>query len=151
MRHGYDRSCPEPFAKYLTADERRRLDAKLEAVADTPANCVAPTRIIHGDLYFNNILWDRARRAVTGVTDWSDMGLAVPAMDFIALANFNQGRNDQFLRDTLHAYGADDGLFDHVKTNAIIEVLNWLWFYEARQDAGGVARTVARLKAALGT
>jgi aminoglycoside 2''-phosphotransferase len=150
MRHGYHRSCPAPFAAYLTADERRKLDARLEAVADDPANLVEPTRVIHGDLYFNNILWDAESRALTGVIDWFDcLGLGVPAMDFIALADFNTRRNDRFLREILRAYGADDGLFGQIKANAIVEVLNWLWFYEARPDPKGVARTIRRLKAIL--
>src|SRR4051794_30155057 len=109
MRHGYDRACPEPFATYLSADERRRLDARLEAVADNPTNLVEPTRIIHGDLYFKNILWDEASGAITGVIDWFALGLGVPAMDFIALADFNARRNDRFLQEILRAYGADDG------------------------------------------
>jgi aminoglycoside 2''-phosphotransferase len=149
MRHGYDRSCPEAFAKYLRASERRRLDAKLEAIANNPANFVEPTAIIHGDLYFSNMLWDPRDGVMTGILDWSDMGRGIPAMDFIALADFTGSRNDGFLRDILRWYGAGDGLFEQVKENAIIEVLNWLWFYEARQDREGIARTVERLRRSL--
>jgi aminoglycoside phosphotransferase (APT) family kinase protein len=83
---------------------------------------------------------------VTGVVDWSNMGRGLPAMDFIALADFTDNRNDQFLRRILRWYGADDSLFNQVKENAILEVLNWYWWYEARKDPKGTARTLERLK-----
>lgn len=149
MRSGFDRACPEMFKPYLRTDERKRLDARLAAVADIPANFDERASIIHGDLYFGNILWDKNGRAITGVIDWSEMGRGIPAMDFIGLADFTTNRNDQFLRDILHWYEGADGLFDQVKANAIIEVMNWLWFYEAREDSTGIARAVERLKATL--
>ena len=149
MREGFDRACPDAFTKYLRADECRSLDAKLEAIADNDANFSEPATIIHGDLYFGNILWDATRRVITGVIDWSEMGRGIPAMDFIALADFTTSRNDQFLQDIFRWYGADERMFAQVKQNAIIEVMNWFWFYEARKDATGIARAVDRLKAAL--
>jgi len=146
LRHGYHRSCPEGFEKYLTARERRNLDAKLEAIVDNPANFVEPTAIVHGDLYVGNILWDKTSSRITGIIDWTGMGLGIPAMDFIGLADFTQDRNDEFLREMIRWYGGDEGLFDQVKQNVAIEVMNWLWCYEHRTDLRGVARTVQRFK-----
>jgi aminoglycoside 2''-phosphotransferase len=143
---GVDPSCSQVFAKDLGASATRKLDARLQAIADNPANFVEPTTIIHGDLYFNNLLWDKTNWVVTGVVDWSNMGRGLPAMDFIALADFTDNRNDQFLRRILRWYGADDSLFNQVKENAILEVLNWYWWYEARKDPKGTARTLERLK-----
>ena len=149
LRKGYYRSTPAAFRERLRADECGKLDAKLEAIADSPANLIEPTTITHGDLYFANILWDETKGAITGVLDWHEMGLGIPAMDFIALADFTTRRNDQFLRDIVRWYGADDSLFHQVKENAIIEVLNWFWFYEMRKDREGMARTIERLRTAL--
>jgi aminoglycoside phosphotransferase (APT) family kinase protein len=148
---GVDQSCPQAFARYLRPSEIRKLEAKLKAIADNPANFVDPTTIIHGDLYFANILWDPTNWVVTGIVDWSALGRGLPAMDFIALADFTDNRNDQFLRQILRWYGGDDGLFNQVKEWAIIEVLNWYWWYEARKDSKGEARTVERLKRILNT
>ena len=149
LREGDDRSTPGNFKEFLSARECRKLDARLEAIADNPANFVEPRWIIHGDLHFENILWDETKRVVTGVIDWSEMGLGIPAMDFIMLADFATNRNDQFLKDILHWYGGDDGLFEQVKANAILDVMNWFWFYEAREDSAGVARSVEKLKSVL--
>jgi aminoglycoside phosphotransferase (APT) family kinase protein len=149
MRERYDRTTPGNFKEFLDARECRKLDAKLEAINDNSANFVEPTRIIHGDLHFENILWDETKRVITGVIDWSEMGLGIPAMDFINVADFATSRNDQFLRDILHWYGGDDGLFKQVKANAIIEVINWYWYYELKEDSEGVARAVRRLKSVL--
>lgn len=146
MRHGYDRTCPEPFAMYLDAREHGRLEARLAAISDNPANFVEPTSIIHGDLYSGNILWDRKTKSITGVIDWSEVGLGIPAMDFIALADFTTSRNDDFLRAILSWYGADEALFRQVKENTVIEVLNWLWFHQMRNDAAGLKSTIDRLR-----
>lgn len=52
-------------------------------------------------------------------------------MDFIALADFHKRRNDDFLRSILASYGStDDGLFNQIKANAIIEVINWYWRFK---------------------
>jgi aminoglycoside 2''-phosphotransferase len=146
MRHGYDRTCPEPLTSYLDVGERRKLDARLAAIAGNPANFVEPTSIIHADLYFGNILWDRKSKCITGIIDWSEMGLGIPAMDFLGLADFTTSRNDDFLRSILAWYGGDEALFRQVKENVVIEVLNWLWFYRMREDPAGVRTTVRRLR-----
>ena len=149
LRKGYFRSTPVNLREHLRVSERRRLDAKLEAVADNPANFVEPTRIIHGDLCIGNILWDNSRGTITGVIDWSEMGLGIPAMDFVALADFTTNRNDQFLSEIVRWYGLDDSLFNQIKANAIIEVLNWFWFHENRKDRDGMVRAMTRLKSIL--
>ena len=148
---GVDQSWPRFFARYLRASETRTFEAKLKAIVDNPANFVEPTTIIHGDLYFANVLWDKTNWVVTGIVDWDAMGRGIPAMDFIALADFTDNRNDQFLRHIIRWYGGDDNLFKQVKENAILEVLNWYWWYEHRKDLKGAGRTVERLKRMLST
>jgi aminoglycoside phosphotransferase (APT) family kinase protein len=147
MRKEDYESCPKLITQYLNADERKALDAKLRAIANNPRNFEKPKTIIHGDLNFNNILWDSNRKVITGILDWSDMGLGIPAMDFIALADFNKKRSDQFLKDILTYDGAkNDDLFFQIKENAIIEVINWFWFYEKNNRPKSTARIIRKLK-----
>jgi aminoglycoside 2''-phosphotransferase len=136
------------FIEYLHASEYRKLAAKLEAIENNPSNFVQPT-IIHGDLYFRNILWDKRSRMITGIIDWDGLALGIPALDFTGLADFTASRNDDFLMDILRWYGSDNGMFTQVKENAIIEVMNWFWFYEHTNDPRGMAATIKRLKIAL--
>ena len=150
-REGGEPSDAQCFVNYLSAGEYRRLVAKREAIENNPANFVQPATIIHNDLYFLNILWDRTSRTITGILDWSEMGLGIPALDFIGIADFATSRNDQFLRDIVRWYGAGDTLFNQIKENAIIEVMNWFWFYEHTNDPEGAARTITRLKNILNT
>jgi aminoglycoside phosphotransferase (APT) family kinase protein len=141
-------SFPNPvgFARHLDASEFRKLEANLRAIADNPANFVEPTRIIHGDLYFGNMLWDERTRVVTGIIDWSAVGRGIPVLDFISLADFTTDQNDHFLRDVIREYGGDDLLFHQVKEDAILEVMNWYWCYEHRKDHIGMTRSIKRLK-----
>jgi len=145
-RDGIDPSIAWAFAEYLTASECRKLEARYQAIADNPANFVPHTCILHADLHYGNILWDRSRKVVTGIIDWAEMGRGMPAIDFIQLADFNTSRNDEFLRDVVRAYGGGDGLFRQVKEMAIIEVENWMWFSLQEKDQMWLARTVRRLK-----
>lgn len=147
MRKSDYNAVPKQIAKYLNSYERKVLLNKIKAIASNPLNFKKPTTIIHGDLNFNNILWDRDRKTITGILDWSDMGLGIPAMDFIALADFNKESNDDFLRQILDSYGAkNDDLFNQIKESAIIEVLNWFWFYLEAKNQKGVSRMVKKLK-----
>ena len=134
------------FAQYLDASDCRKLEANLQAITDNPANCVERATIIHGDLYFDNMLWDQRTRVVSGIIDWSDVGRGIPALDFIALADFTTNRNDRFLKEIIRWYGGDDALFNQVKENAILEVINWYWCFENRNDRKGMTRTMKRLK-----
>ncbi|MDO8592953.1 MAG: aminoglycoside phosphotransferase family protein [bacterium] len=150
MRKNDYRSCPEPISQYLNTDECKNLTARLKTIAKNPGNFEKPTTIIHGDLNFNNILWNPNKKTITGILDWSDMGLGIPAMDFIGLADFNKKTNDQFLKDILTYYDAkNDDLFIQIKENAIIEVMNWFWFYKEKQLTKGLARIVKKLKKVL--
>jgi aminoglycoside 2''-phosphotransferase len=134
---------------FLDATECRNLEANLQAIHDNPANYVQPTAILHGDLYFGNVLWDRNTRAVTGIVDWSSVGRGLPAWDFIALADFATNRSDRFLQQVLRSYGGDDALFTQIKEMAIFEVMNWYWCYWHRRDQKGMARAAKRLKRVL--
>jgi aminoglycoside 2''-phosphotransferase len=137
------------FDQFLDASERRKLEANLRALRGNPANNVEPTAIIHGDLWAGNILWDKARRALTGIIDWSSVGRGIAAFDFISLADFTMNRNDRFLREMLRWYGGDDALFDQIKEMAIVEVMNWYWCFSHRRDQKGMARAIKRLKRVL--
>ena len=140
-------SCPKELAKRLSPNERKTLNARLKAIKNNSLNFKKPTAIIHGDLNFNNILWDKNKKAITGVLDWSDMGFGIPAMDFIGIADFNKKDNDQFLKNILKWYGVNnDNLFSQIKENAIIDVINWFWFYKKTNNPNGVIRIVKKLK-----
>ena len=58
MRRKDYKTCPPAIAKYLTSDEQKAFRAKLETIGRNPLNFRKPKSIIHGDLNFNNILWD---------------------------------------------------------------------------------------------
>ena len=137
------------FSQFLDATECTNLEANLRAMHENPANYVQPTAILHGDLYFGNILWNKNTRSVTGIIDWSSVGRGLPACDFIGIADFAMNRNDQFLRQIVRAYGGDDALFTQIKEMAIIEVMNWYWCYWHRKDQKGMARALRRLKRVL--
>ena len=147
MRKEDYQSCPVEIAKYLNKNESNTLALRLRKIADNPDNFQKPTTIIHGDLNFNNILWDKNKKTITGIIDWSDMGLGIPAMDFIMLADFTGSRNDQYLRDILSWYGdKNDKLFYQVKDNAVIDIMNWFWFYKMHNNFKGVSKIIKKLK-----
>ena len=138
------------FSPFLDATECRNLEANLQAMHDNPANYVQPTAMLHGDLYFGNMLWDKHARVVTGIIDWSSVGRGLPAWDFINLADFTTSRNDRFLREILRWYGAaDDALFIQIKEMTILEMMNWYWCYWHRKDQKGMTRAIKRMKRVL--
>jgi aminoglycoside 2''-phosphotransferase len=144
------RPCPSDFEQYLSATECRKLEARLQAIADNPLNTVQPTSVIHGDFYANNILWDRRKNIVTGIIDWGGMGLGIPAVDFAGLADFHTARNDDFLRTMLAWYGStDDSLFNQIKACSIIDVMNWFWSYKHQGKTKGMERIVRKMKSIL--
>lgn len=147
MRKSDYRSCPKLIAQYLSADELKILNAKLKAIANNPSNFENPATIIHGDLYFNNILWDPDKKIITGILDWAEAGLGIPAMDFMDLVDFNKKSNDQFLKDILNYYGAkNDDLFFQIKEDTIIAMMNWFWFYQKNKKSEGMTRIIKKLK-----
>ncbi len=62
MRKEDYNTCPKEIAKYLNSCERKSLEAKLKLIKENHLNFEKPTTIIHGDLYFNNILWNSKRK-----------------------------------------------------------------------------------------
>jgi len=147
MRKGDYETCPKEIAKYLDEDEIRVLETKLKAIENNPLNFKKPTSIIHGDFYFNNIIWNPDKKVITGVIDWANLGLGIPAMDFIMLADFNGNKNDKFLKEILKYYGAKgDDLFFQIKENAIIDTMNWFWSYYKESNSKGVAGMIKKLK-----
>jgi aminoglycoside 2''-phosphotransferase len=137
------------FSPFLDATECRNFETNLRALHDNPANYVRPTAILHGDLYFGNMLWDKEARVVTGIIDWSSLGRGLPAWDFIGLADFATSRNDGFLKEILRWYGGDDALFNQIKEMTILEMMNWYWCYWHRKDQKGMTRAIKRMKRVL--
>lgn len=80
----------------LSAEARAEAERRLAAVRTLPP--VAP-RLIHGDLFADNLRWDRASGELVGVIDWDLARYDDPAIDVAAAA-------DEFGRE------ACDGLFD---------------------------------------
>ena len=135
------------FKKYLSKNELKNLHGKLDAILANDNNFIKPTTIIHGDLHFNNILWNPKKKTITGVIDWGEVGLGVPAMDFIGILDFNKKSNDKFLKDILTYYGAkNDDLFQQIKENAIIDTMNWFWWYEKNNQPEGMTRIIKKIK-----
>ncbi|MFA6106160.1 MAG: aminoglycoside phosphotransferase family protein [Patescibacteria group bacterium] len=147
MRKEDYKTPPLTIAKRLNLDERKALKAKIGIIAKNPLNFKKPSSIIHGDLNFNNILWDPEKKSITGIIDWAELGLGMPAMDFIMLADFNVKKNDKFLKEILKYYGVkgNDLLFQ-IKENAIIDVMNWFWSYHKEKNQKGMARMIGKLK-----
>ncbi len=147
MRKNDYKKCPVQITKHLNKNECKTLSTKFHKIRNNSRNFKKPTSVIHGDLHFNNILWDPDKKSITGILDWSDSGLGIPAMDFIGLADFSKKTNDQFLKDILTYYGAkNDDLFYQIKENYIIDVMNWFWWYEENQQPEGVTRIIKKLK-----
>lgn len=147
MRENDYNACPKEIAKYLNEDERKSLEVKIKAIKNNPLNFKKPTSIIHGDFYFNNIIWNPDKKVITGVIDWANVGLGTPSMDFIMLADFNKDSNNDFLRNILKYYGATgDDLFYQIKENAIIDVMNWFWSYYKESNQKGVEKMIKKLK-----
>ncbi|HWW38689.1 aminoglycoside phosphotransferase family protein [Pedobacter sp.] len=150
MRRKDYKTYPKEFAKYLKISECKVLETMIKKIAQNSSNFRKPTNIIHGDFNLNNFLWDKKRKVITGIVDWSDMGLGIPAMDFIGIADFNSHSNDLFLKDTLKWYGTkNNGLFNQIKANAIVDVMNWFWFYKKTGNPKGVSRVVTKIKTIL--
>lgn len=147
MRKEDYKSCPKVIARYLTTSEKNALNVRLRRIANNLLNFEKPTTIIHGDFYFYNIIWDAEKKKITGVIDWSNAGLGIPAMDFIMLDDFNSYKNDKFLKNILKSYGAKgDDLFFQIKENAIIDVMNWFWTYYKEKRPKCMARMIKKLK-----
>lgn len=55
------------------------------AGAAPPPPFAGPPRVLHNDLYGSHVLVDPASGALTGVIDWTDMGVGDPVVDFLEL------------------------------------------------------------------
>lgn len=145
----YDQA-PETLKEFLTHDEFKELEKRHKAIRKNPDNFVTPTSIIHGDFNFNNVLWDADSKEITGVIDWAESGRGIPAMDFIGIADFNDPKNDEFLKQILAAYGDENNrLFTQIKQNSIIETMNWFWWYYEKKQEDGQKVWIDKLKEVL--
>ncbi|OGM00880.1 hypothetical protein A2480_00055 [Candidatus Uhrbacteria bacterium RIFOXYC2_FULL_47_19] len=147
MKKGDYLTCSETITKHFNKKEIENFQIKHNAIEGNPLNFKKPTTIIHGDLFFNNILWNPKNKTLTGVIDWAESGRSIPAMDFFMLADFNTTSNDKFLKDILRSYDAnDDKLFKQIKELAIIDPMNWFWAYYKENNSKGQERMIKRMK-----
>ncbi|MFA5986970.1 MAG: aminoglycoside phosphotransferase family protein [Parcubacteria group bacterium] len=147
LKKGDYLTCSETITKHFSAKERENFQIKHIAIENNLSNFKKPTTIIHGDLFFNNILWDPKTKKLTGVIDWAESGRSIPALDFFMLADFNNNTNDKFLKDILKSYGAkDDRLFKQIKGLAIIDPMNWFWAYYKEKNAKGMEKMIKKMK-----
>ncbi len=74
----------------LGAATRALLVAEFAAFLNDDANFAFAPTLIHGDFGTGNILWDRARGAITAVLDFGAAGLGDPACDLAALLTYGE-------------------------------------------------------------
>lgn len=147
MRKGDYKTIPKEIAKFLNKKEQKILKLKLETIEKNPMNFKKPKSFVHGDLYFNNILWNPDKKRITGIIDWAEIGLGVPAMDFFMLADFTKNTNDAFLKNILKYYETkNDDLFFQIKELAIIDPINWFWSYYKEKDLKGIDKMIKMIK-----
>jgi aminoglycoside 2''-phosphotransferase len=150
MRKGDYNTIPGEIAKFLNNKEQKILKAKFEKIEGNPLNYKKPKSFVHGDLHFNNILWDPKKKSVTGIIDWAEIGRGLPAMDFFMLADFNNNSNDTFLKNILKYYGVkNNDLFFQIKESAIIDPINWFWSYYKEKNLRGIERMIKKIKKVL--
>jgi aminoglycoside phosphotransferase (APT) family kinase protein len=84
----------------LTADEYRTVSDWWDAFLTDPALRAYRPCLLHGDLWYENILVDGAARSVAGVLDFGDAAVGDPAQDFASLLHLGE----RFTRHVLAAY-----------------------------------------------
>lgn len=88
--------------------------------------------LVHGDLWYGNILVDPAHTRITGILDWEEMAFDDPAQDFATLRH----SGDAFSDDVLDAYARAGGPVD----DALLTRREWHW--QAREIIG-IATAIA--------
>lgn len=88
--------------------------------------------LVHGDLWYGNILVDPAHSRITGILDWEEMASDDPAQDFATLRHSGNAFSD----DVLDAYARAGGPVD----DALLTRREWHW--QAREIIG-IATAIA--------
>jgi len=113
-----------------------------------PPLYVGPLRIVHNDLCPDHILVDPITGNLTGIIDWTDIALADPMLDFVALATW---KGFDFVERVLRFYSAMlDGPFrERLRFAARIRSLHWL--HQATQRGHDVAKHIGWVENAFGS
>jgi aminoglycoside phosphotransferase (APT) family kinase protein len=129
----YSPSLAAHVPSSLLGDYRALLDGAV--VPPPPSPCC---RLVHGDLYDGHLLFDPATLELTGIIDFSDIGLYDPAIDFVQLFHW---RGEAFVRLVLDAYGPDGDpwLLDRVRFDAVVHAGIWLAEVVDQRNEAGVA------------
>lgn len=86
--------------QFLTPDECRRVSRWWDLfLADPELQGVTP-RVLHGDLWYENVLVDGAARSVVGVVDFENASIGDPAQDFATLLHLGE----PFMQRVVAAY-----------------------------------------------
>jgi aminoglycoside 2''-phosphotransferase len=89
----------------LTADEHRTVARWWDDfLADSELRSYTP-RLVHGDLWYENVLVDEAAREVVGVVDFESAAVGDPAQDFATLLHLGE----PFVERVVDAYVAGGG------------------------------------------
>lgn len=83
-------------------------------------------RLVHGDLWYGNVLVDATQQQLTGVLDWENVCIDDPAQDFATLSH----SGDMFCNWIVQAYERAGGVIDA----DLIERRQWHW--EFREFTG---------------
>jgi len=82
--------------------------------------------LIHGDLWYENILVDSGHTRILGIVDWEEVAFDDPAQDFATLRH----SGDAFSDDVLAAYARAGGQVD----DDLLARRDWHW--ECREIVG---------------
>ena len=115
--------------------------------ADEEIDRFAPT-VCHGDLWYGNVLVDRAAGRVVGVVDWENAAVGDPASDLARQLHLGEA----FAAAVLREYGACGGHVDDALRHRIRRRWELLEFAGIRTasalgDEAELAETVAKLRA----
>jgi aminoglycoside 2''-phosphotransferase len=89
----------------LTAEEHRTVSRWWDGFLADPALRSYPPRLVHGDLWYENVLVDEAAREVVGVVDFESAAVDDPAQDFATLLYLGE----RFVERVVDAYVASGG------------------------------------------
>lgn len=116
----------ERLFAHMRPDARDAVARDFAAFLGEPSNFAYAPALRHGDFGPSNILWDAARRRITGVIDFGGAGLGDPAVDVAGII-CEVGYGEAFARRCLHIYPEVKGMLArarfYVSTFALQEAL----------------------------
>ena len=97
----------------LTAAEQRMIARWWDGFLTDPELRAAPARLVHGDLWYENVLVDPVEDKVVGVVDFESAAVDDPAQDFAALMHLGEPFVERIVDAYVAAGGAPGASFDH--------------------------------------